>query len=105
MLPKYLRMDRQMIAKLREKPVPMIGLQLEEGVQVSEERVHVVLRVEQDVVCGQRGQNLVVAVLEIPVLSLPDGIDQLVLVKVHHLPRYGGQVGSLEFMNNSLTFW
>ena len=78
----------------RKKPVPVVRLQPEEVFQVSEERVHVVLRVEYDIVRRQRGQNLVVAVLKIPVLSFPDGIAQLVLVKVHHLPWYGGQVGS-----------
>ena len=71
----------------------MVWLQFEEIVQVSEERIHVVLGIEYDVVGGQRGHDLVVAVLKVPILPLPHRITQLVFVEVHDLPRYGGQVG------------
>ena len=57
-----------------------------------QERGHIVARVEADGVGHHGGEDLVVAILEVPLLVRLDGIVELVLVVVDHLAT-GRQVG------------
>ena len=53
----------------------------------TQERIHIVLRVEHNHIGNQGGVYLVVAVLEVPFFVLPHWVHQLVLVEVNNLKK------------------
>ena len=63
----------------------LVGSPIHEGGDRIQEGISVPLRVENNLVCNQTGENLAPAELEIPLLLLFNGVVELVFVEVENL--------------------